>query len=191
MAPSHTPADLAQRLAVDVACVVALVRGVYFRRYGRSDLFLTFFAFNLVVFLVTRSLASAELSLGAAFGLFAVFSMLRYRTEGITATDMTYLFLVIAVGLLSAIAGGGWREAAVVGGAVLACTALLESDRVVRRERSQQVHYESASLASAATRAALIDDLRARTGLAVHRVEVHEVDYVRDAARLTIYYHAT
>ena len=81
--------DFLPRLAIDLACVFALVRLVYHRTYRRADLFLTFFSFNLVIFLIAFVLNSTEMSMGAAFGLFAVFSMLRYRTEGISTTDMT------------------------------------------------------------------------------------------------------
>src|SRR5262245_38077527 len=91
------------RLVIDLLCMLVLIRGIYYRTYRRADLFLTFFSFNLVIFLIAFVLNSATLSLGAAFGLFAVFSMLRYRTEGISTTDMTYLFLGIALALIMAI----------------------------------------------------------------------------------------
>lgn len=71
------------RLAIDLTCVFVLVRMIYYRAYGRADLFLTFFSFNLAIFIIAFVLNSTEMSMGAAFGLFAVFSMLRYRTEGI------------------------------------------------------------------------------------------------------------
>ena len=60
------------RLAIDLAGMFVLIRGIYFRTYRRADLFLTFFTFNLVIFLIAFVLNSATLSLGAAFGLFAV-----------------------------------------------------------------------------------------------------------------------
>ena len=188
--PPDAPWDFATRLAIDLVAVTALVRGVYYRLYRRGDLFLTFFAFNLVVFLITRSLNSAEMTLGAAFGLFAVFSMLRYRTEGISAKDMTYLFLVIALGLVMAIAGGGWPALLLIGAALVGGTALLEGNLVTRREHAQPVHYDNIRLVSPGSRQALIGDLRARTGLDVHRVEIQEIDLLKDAARLMVYYHA-
>ena len=181
---------LAARLAIDLACVAVLIRGIYYRHYGRADLFLTFFSFNLVIFLITFLLNKVQMTLGAAFGLFAVFSMLRYRTEGISAKDMTYLFLVIALGLLMAIGGGGWTGLALAGASVIACTLLLEGDWLTRRELSQTVLYENIALVGAEARSDLIGDLRRRTGLDVHRVDVQEIDFLRDAARLTVYYYA-
>ena len=182
-------ATFAARLAIDVVCVVALVRGVYYRHYRRADLFLTLFSFNVVIFLITFLLNEVEMTLGAAFGLFAVFSMLRYRTEGISAKDMTYLFLVIALGLLLAVGQGGLAQLALIGAAIVGCTALLEGNLVTKREHAQQVLYDNIALVNARSREALIGDLRSRTGLDVHRVDVQEIDLLRDAARLTVYYH--
>src|ERR1044072_2514779 len=91
------------RLLIDFVSVFVLVRGVYFHVYKRTELFFTFFIFNLVVFLICFLLNKVDLSMGAAFGLFAVFSMLRYRTEDISIKDMSYLFLVIAIGLICAV----------------------------------------------------------------------------------------
>lgn len=183
-------ATLGARLAIDLLCVIALVRGIYYAHYRRADLFLTFFSFNLVIFLITYLLNKVEMTLGAAFGLFAVFSMLRYRTEGISAKDMTYLFLVIALGLIMAISGGSLLQLGAIGATVLAVTALLESNLLVKREHAQLVLYDNIGLVNAGAREALIGDLRTRTGLDVHRVEVQEIDLLKDSARLTVYYHA-
>jgi hypothetical protein len=181
---------LLPRLAIDLACVFVLIRVIYYRTYHRTDLFLTFFSFNLVIFLIGFVLNSATMSLGAAFGLFAVFSMLRYRTEGISTTDMTYLFLGIALGLIMAISQAGWAQLVVVGAVLLVFTQLLEGGWLARREVRQVVHYDRIDLVNAHERQALIEDLRARTGLNIRRVEVEEIDLLRDSALLVVYYHA-
>ena len=90
-------------MAIDFISVLILVRVVYFRVYKRNELFFTFFIFNLVIFLICFLLNKVDLSMGAAFGLFAVFSMLRYGTEDVSIKDMSYLFLVIAMGLINAV----------------------------------------------------------------------------------------
>jgi hypothetical protein len=178
------------RLAIDLACVFVLIRVIYYRTYRRAELFLTFFSFNLVIFLIAFVLNSATLSLGAAFGLFAVFSMLRYRTEGISTTDMTYLFLGIAIGLIMAVSQGGWEQLVVVGMVVLVFTQLLEGGWLARRELRQVVHYDRIELVNVHEREALLEDLRARTGLNIHRVEIQEIDLLRDSALLLVFYHA-
>jgi Domain of unknown function (DUF4956) len=182
------PGDLALRLAIDLGTLVLLVRVIHFRYYRRSDLFLTFFALNLIVFLVTLLLNRVEMTMGAAFGLFAVFSMLRYRTEGLTARDMTYLFLVIGLGLLMAVAPGGWPVLTGVSALMVFGTVGLEAGVLAPRERAHPVMYDNIALVHTGSRAALLDDLRTRTGLDVRHVDIEEIDFVRDTARLTIHY---
>lgn len=180
--------SLALRLAIDIACAALLIRGIYYRYYRRTDLFLTFFSFNLSIFLITYLLNGVNLTMGAAFGLFAVFSMLRYRTDTISAKDMTYLFVVIALGLIMSVAVVSWAALAAIGATMLGATLLLESSFVTSRETAQRVEYENIALVAPARRDELIADLKARTGLDVHRVDVQEIDFVRDSARLTVYY---
>lgn len=176
------------RLGLDLVAVTALVRLVYRRYYRRTDLFMTFYSFNLIIFLITFLLNRSEMSLGAAFGLFAVFSMLRYRTEGISARDMTYLFLAIALGLVTAIGAADWSMLLFAAALPPLAALLLESSWLTQHERAQRVHYENAALVESGARSLLIEDLKRRTGLEVIRVEVEEIDYLRDAAWLTVYY---
>src|ERR1700757_2960488 len=91
------------RMSIDLLTVFILVRYIYFPIYRHREFFFMFVIFNLIIFLVSFLLNKVELSMGAAFGLFAVFSMLRYRTDNISIKDMTYLFLTIAIGLVSAV----------------------------------------------------------------------------------------
>ncbi len=98
------------RISIDLVSVFILIRFIYYPIYKNREFFFTFFIFNLIIFLITFLLNKVEMSMGAAFGLFAVFSMLRYRTEGISMKDMTYLFLVIAMGLITAVSKGNWDE---------------------------------------------------------------------------------
>lgn len=177
------------RLCVDLAAIFILIRFIYFPNYKRTDLFLTFFVFNLIIFLITYLLNKVEMSMGAAFGLFAVFSMLRYRTEGISAKDMTYLFLVIAIGLIAAISKGSWTDLAIFAIIILGVTHLLESGWLIKKEHSKLVSYENIKLVAPEHYEALLADLKARTGLNVHRVEIQEFDFLKDAAIITIYYY--
>jgi len=127
--------------------------------------------------------------MGAAFGLFAVFSMLRYRTESISLKDMTYLFLVIAIGLISAISKGHGSEQLLFNGVILTLTFLLESTLLMKKESAQSVLYERIELIPPQQRLELLSDLRIRTGLNIHRIEINEIDLLKDAARLTVYYY--
>lgn len=179
------------RLLVDLLTVTILIRLIYYRLYRRTDLFLTFFGFNLVIFLITYLLNKVQMSMGAAFGLFAVFSMLRYRTEGLSAKDMTYLFIVISLGLISAIIKGSWDELGLVNGMIVLSVWLLEGNWLIKRELTKNVQYDKIELIVPERRDELIRDLRARTGLDIHRVEIQTMDFLRDSALIMIFYYQT
>ncbi len=177
------------RLFIDLISVFVLIRLIFYKNYKKADQYLTFFAFNLVIFLITYLLNKVEMSMGAAFGLFAVFSMLRYRTESISTKDMTYLFLVIAIGLLSAISKGGWDELALLNGIILTATFLLESNWLIKKEFTKNIVYDNINLITPEKRTELLTDLKKRTGFNVHRVEIQEIDFLKDATRMTIYFY--
>lgn len=186
---------LSLRLLIDLLSLFMLLQLVYRPRYKKHELFFTFTIFNLVIFLVSFLLGKVELSMGAAFGLFAVFSMLRYRTEEISIKDMTWLFLVIALGLMNAItkikgASDGYEYLLLVfiNGGVLLLALLLESRLLFNKESSKTVTYEKIGLIHESQRQLLIDDLRARTGLDVKHVSVLRIDFVNDSALLKVYY---
>ena len=172
---------------VNLIAVLILIRGLYYRSYQRTDLFLTFFGFNTIIFFVAIVLNQVNLSTGAAFGMFAVFSILRYRTEGLSAKDMTYLFLSIAMGLLGATTGDIAKQS-VMAAFILGLVFVLEIGWVIKKEKSMEVLYDNIALAHVGQRAALVEDLKQRTGLNVIRCEVSELDYLKDACKVTLYY---
>ncbi len=176
------------RLAADIATIFILIRFIYYKLYRRSDLFLTFFGFNLVIFLITFLLNKVEMTMGAAFGLFAVFSTLRYRTENISAKDMTYLFVSIAVGLIMAVSRGGWDELILLGAIVILTVQLLDGTWLMPRELSQIIYYENILLIQPEKREELISDLKNRTGLDINRINIEKIDFLKDSAVLTVYY---
>ena len=177
------------RLFVDILTVGIIVRMIYYKHYRRADLLFTFFSMNIIIFLISFLLNKVEMTMGAAFGLFAVFSMLRYRTENISAKDMTYVFIVIAVGLLTSVSSGGWQELMLVSGVIILSTFALESDRIIRHEHSRYITYEKIELIHKDKEKELLADLRARTGLDIHRVVIGKLDFLKEAADITIYYH--
>ena len=184
------------RLVIDISSVVILIRFIYYPIYKHRDLFFTFFIFNLIIFLISFLLNKVELSMGAAFGLFAVFSMLRYRTEDISIKDMTYLFLVIALGLVSAVikvknADDIFENLFLIfiNGIVLLITYLLESSVLMKKETMKQLTYENIELIKPERREDLINDLKTRTGINIHRLSIHKIDFLKDSAIIKIYYY--
>lgn len=181
--------ELGFRFLVNVIAFFVLVRGLYFPRYRKTEFFLTFGAFNVIIFLVAYLLNKVEMTTGAAFGLFAVFSILRYRTEGISARDMTYLFLCIALGLITAVSKGNWIEHVLFCAILLLITFLLESRLLARREVSKTIHYDTLLGIKPEENGQLLEDLRKRTGLQIHRVDIHSIDFLKDSCNLTVYYY--
>lgn len=176
------------KLIVDLAAVYILARFIYLKKHHRTDLFLTFFSFNIIVFFISYLLNRVDLSTGAAFGLFAIFSMLRYRTEGISAVDMTYLFLCIAIGLVMAVSTGSFFEHLVLAGFVLFMTYLLEKGFVAKRRSKMTILFEKPELVHPDRKKELIEELSKRTGKKIFQIEVGDIDYLKDAVVLQVHY---
>jgi hypothetical protein len=180
---------------IDLASVFVLIRLVYFPIYRKRELFFTYFIFNVVIFLICFLLNKVDLSMGAAFGLFAVFSMLRYRTEDISMKDMTYLFLVIAMGLISAVTKIKGAEDSIEGlfvgainTAIIILAYLLESKLLMKKEEVKTIIYENIELVNSGKEAELIEDIKRRTGINVHRVSIQKIDFLRDSAQIKVFY---
>ncbi|MBA3704465.1 MAG: DUF4956 domain-containing protein [Bacteroidetes bacterium] len=177
------------RLSINLIAVLILIRLIYYPNYRKKELFFTYFIFNFIIFLITFFLNKVDMGIGAAFGLFAVFSMLRYRTENISAKDMTYLFLAIAIGLLTAISKASAFELGILNGLILLITFALEGNMLLKKELSKSINYENIDLIKPENHAALIVDLKKRTGLNIHRVAIDKVDFLKDTAKVILYYY--
>ena len=129
------------------------------------------------------------MSMGAAFGLFAVFAMLRYRTEDISTKDMTYLFLAIAIGLLNAVSKGNLDELIMINVILFVVTFLLESNWIFKKEVAKMIWYEKIELIAPEHRAEMKEDLEARLGFKINRIEINKIDLLRDAAQVFIFYY--
>ena len=180
--------ELIFRYALNLLFAFLLIRGVYYSNYKRSDLFLTFFSFNSIIFFVSFMLNKVELSTGAAFGLFAVFSILRYRTEGISAKDMTYLFLNIAIGLLTAVSTDNFLDVILICSLILTIVFLLESNFLIHKESTKLIHYDDIKLIHEEQKELLLSDLKKRTGLDIKRFIINEIDFLKDCCTITVYY---
>jgi hypothetical protein len=178
------------RLLIDLVSMFILIRLIYFPVYKRRDHVFTFFMFNITIFIITNLLnAKSGFSTGAAFGLFAVFSLLRYRTEDISARDMTYLFTVIALGLMSSVNKGNILEMAIINAIILVAAFLLDGNVLIKTEFIKTVQYENIELIKPERYPELLADLSARTGLDVHKASIGKVDFLRDTATIKVYYH--
>ncbi|MFM2156063.1 MAG: hypothetical protein RL516_812 [Bacteroidota bacterium] len=184
------------RLLIDLVSTYILMQFIYFRFYKNKDLLFTYFVFNIVIFTISFLLNRVEISMGAAFGLFAVFSMLRYKTEEISIKDMTYLFLTIAIGIVSAVTRLKGVEdvyeylflIAIIAAMILVALTL-ESNWFMKQELFKTIYYEKIELIHPDKYNEFLEDLRSRTGIDIHRAEVQKIDFLRDTAQVKIYFY--
>lgn len=167
--------------------VIVLLRGIYFRSTPNREAFFSFFLFSNGVFLITFLLHSIDLSMGFAFGLFAVFAMLRYRTEPISVRDMTYLFLVISLALMCSIAPLPHYELALLNVLICALAVLGEASFFAPRVFEKKINYDTIENIKPERHHLLLADLEARTGLKIIKFEIGQIDYLTDSARLIVF----
>ncbi|MGC3997714.1 MAG: DUF4956 domain-containing protein [Anaeromyxobacter sp.] len=179
---------LAVRLAADLAFVALLV-GVYHRRHRNRDHVFTFVTINLVTFLFCFMLRKVEIELGFALGLFAVFGILRYRTEPVSTRDLTYLFLAIGMAILNAVGINkktSLAESVLADLAIVGVAWLFEVMPLSNRGGSRPVLYDQIALLAPGREPELHADLAARTGMQVEEVRVERLDLLRDAAEIWV-----
>lgn len=166
-----------------------IVRFIYYPVTQDKNYVFTFLTFNTIIYFVLGLLTSVELSVGVGFGLFAIFSVLRYRTEEMPTREMTYLFTIIALPVMNSIliTNGDYLQLVVANGMVMAVIFALEKEWGFRFETRYRVIYERIDLITPANREYLLDDLRARTGLLIKRVEIGKIDFLHDTAELRVY----
>lgn len=175
---------------INLLAVLCLILLVYHPGNRNSEQVFTFILFNVIIFIITYVLNEVKISMGAAFGLFAVFSMLRYRTLSISMKDMTYLFIFIALGLVNAV-HLRYDVMIVMNLLVIVITFALDSNLLYRPEISKTIQYDNIEMIRPENHQKLIQDLRERTGLQITRIEIQRVNFLRDSARITIYYKQT
>ncbi len=182
--------DLVLRSIFNLLVVLFLVRYMYYKTTPRKDYLFTYILISQVIFFILFLLENVKLELGFALGLFAIFGIIRYRTRQIPIREMTYLFLVIGITVINALANRkvSYAELLLTNVAVLALTYLLEKVFLLKHETKREIIYENVELIKPEHRAALIQDLQKRTGLKINRVEIGRVNYLRDSVRLFIYF---
>jgi hypothetical protein len=182
--------DLLLRVSFNTLVILYLVRVLYYRATPRKDYLFTYILISLVVFFIIMLLENIKVEFGFAIGLFAIFGMIRYRTRQMPIREMTYLFLVIGVSLINALANKrvSYAELLFTNAAIMFGTYLLEKVFLLKHESRREITYENVELIKPEKRGELIRDLEERTGLKIRRVEIGRVDYLRDSVRLYIHY---
>ncbi|MDR0713283.1 MAG: DUF4956 domain-containing protein [Bacteroidales bacterium] len=179
------------RFAFNLVVCWVIIQFFYYRKSRRKDYYFTFMLFGVTIFLLLFLLQSIPMEIGFALGLFAIFGMIRYRTETIHIREMTYLFVVIGVSVVNGLSTDVPVFSVLTANLfIVLVTWLLESNRFLRHTSSKMILYEKIDLIKPENRDALMADLSNRTGLDIIKVEVGHVDFLRDTAYLKVYYKA-
>lgn len=177
------------RFTLNILITGLIIRFMYYPKSRRRDYFFTFIVTSTTIFMLLFLLDTVKLQVGFALGLFAIFGILRYRTDTIPIREMTYLFLIIGISVINALAKNiSYIELGLTNAIFLGVSILMESNRVLKHVSSKLIVYEKIDLVKPENRAGLIADLSARTGLDITNVEVGSIDFLKDIAYVKIFY---
>ena len=176
---------------INFAIALIVVRFIYYPARRDKSYVFTFIAFNTIIFFVLSLLGSTELSVGVGFGLFAIFSVLRYRTDPMPIREMTYMFAIIALPTMNAmlLSGEYFIQLLLANGIVLAVLFVLEQGWGFQYESQRKIIYDRLKLLQPKNEELLLLDIQERTGLPVTRIEVGKMDLVKKRANITVFYH--
>lgn len=177
-------------LGLNIVSSIIVVRWIYYPKHKSKKYVFTFMAFNLIIFFVVSMMTSIEMSLGVGFGLFAIFSVLRYRTNPIPIREMTYLFIIAALPVMngSAAITSHWAKLLIANLTVILTLYILENGWGFTFESSQSITYEKINLIRPENRALLVEDLEERTGLIIKRLEIGKINFLRDTTTIRVFY---
>jgi hypothetical protein len=182
--------NLLLKLAIDIIFAFIILRLIFYPVYKEREYLFTAFIINITVFLICFLLGSIKLKIGFAFGLFAVFSIIRYRTEQIPIRQMTYMFTAIIVAVLNALADEGvsYAELILANLVVMLTIFILEKNLLHNRDMVKVVKYEKIDLIKPENYDKLIKDLKERTGCNIQKAEIESINFMNDTSMIKIYY---
>ena len=191
---NNTLLEFLVRFGINLLFIIIIVRFIYYPRHKNKDFLFTFFLFNTVNFIICFLLSDTKLKTGFAFGLFAIFSIIRYRTVTVPIREMGYFFVAVTVGLINSLAVLESTQTAVIllmsNTVIIALILLLDRQLSLDHENYKEINYERIDLIKPELRSEMIEDIKKRTGLPIHRVELIKVDFLRDVARIHAFYYS-
>jgi len=181
--------ELLIRFVFNSVVVGIMIHFFYYPKSKRKDYYFTFSLIAVSVFFLIFLLGSVKLKIGFALGIFAIFGIIRYRTESIAIREMTYLFTIIAISVINALSVQiGYTEIVAANLIFILVTFVLESSRCIKHISCKLILYDKIDLIVPDKRNELIRDLSDRTGLNIKKIEVGHIDFLRDSAMLKVYY---
>ncbi len=182
-------AEMLVRFAFNFLFVLIIVRFFYYPRSKRRDYFFAFIMLSASIFMMIYFMDGAKMKVGAALGLFAVFGIIRYRTEAVPIREMTYLFFIVALSVVNGMSSKlSIAELLIANMIFIFVAKFTESSRLIKRVACKYVRYDNINLITPEKREDMIEDLKKRTGLNIIKVEMGSIDFMRDTALIKIYY---
>ena len=179
------------RYAFNIVVTFILIRTFYYARHKNKDFVFTFFLFNSVLFLICFLLSSTKIELGFSFGLFAIFSIFRYRTVTVPVREMGYFFLTVTVGIINALANLSDTLFLLVicNIIIIVLTYILDGHLGLEHESFEEINYDRMDLIQPEKRNEMLRNLRERTGLSIHRVKFQKIDFSKNVAYIHAFYY--
>lgn len=180
------------RFVLNMVFVFILIQFFYYRKSRRLDYYFTFILVSISIFFLIYLLGSVKIKVGMALGLFAIFGIIRYRTETIPVREMTYIFVIISLSVINAIALQlSYAEILATNFIYVISVWVVESFRGLKHISNKLILYDRIDNIQPEKRGELLDDLRRRTGLRIIRVDVGAINFLQDTVMLKIYYEST
>ena len=182
--------NLIIRFGFNLTIAFIIIKLIYQRNHTNNDFVFTYFMFNSLIFFFAFLLGNVTINIGFAFGLFAVFAILRYRTDPIPIKEMTYLFIVITIGVINALSGAevSYAQLLFTNMALVGLTYFLETYWRKNLLVRITIEYEKIENIKPENHDTLLADLKERTGLNIQSFEFRRMNFLRDTARIRIYY---
>lgn len=181
--------DLMIRFFLNMFVVGGIIQFFYYAKSKRRDYYFTFILFSITVFLLIYLLDSVKLQIGMALGLFAIFGILRYRTETVPIREMTYLFIIIGISVINGLTSKDeWAILLVTNIIFMVSIWIMESNHFLKHVSCKLIVYDKIALIKPEKNAEMLEDLRERTGLNILKAEVGHIDFLKDTAFVKVYY---
>ncbi len=180
------------RLAVNMIFLTILIRYLYYPKTKRKDYLFTYYLIGTITFFLCFGLKKLDIDTGMGLGLFAIFGIIRYRTDAIEIKEMTYLFLIIGISVINSLASNkiSIAEMGLINFTVVAITYGFENIWLIKHETRKTVNYERIDLITPEHYEEMKADLEKRTGLNINRFEIGKIDFLTDTAQVRIFYFA-
>ncbi|MDB4173906.1 DUF4956 domain-containing protein [Bacteroidia bacterium] len=181
---------MAFRFVLNLGFLTIIIRWLYYTSAKRKDYLFTYFMIGIIVFFLCFTLKKYELDIGMALGLFAIFGIIRYRTNPVPIKEMTYLFVIIGISVINSLANQKMSYAEIVGANIAVVAALFVIERLwlVESISTKKIQYEIIENIKPQNYELLKADLEERTGLTIHEIEIGNIDFLKDSTEITIKY---